>query len=570
MSFSHTRLAARALGEESRGSDRIQSSKALGKKGAVMKKLILTATVLGLAVGFALGTAPNAAAEPTLSEADFEEGKTLFFQRCAGCHGVLRKGATGKNLEPKETLKLGQKKLERIITLGTEGGMNNFDDILTKDEIAILATYIQLPPPQPPELDLATMKKRWKVYVKPEDYPKKPMHGRNWENFFLVVLRDAGKVAVIDGDTKEVVTKVDTGYAVHVMKESSTGRFWYSMGRDGRINKIDLWSDPPMVVAETQIAYDARDVAVSHYGEWKDKYVIGGSYWPPHFVILDAVTMEPLKVVSTRGVNVDGEYVNEARVAAVYNTPNAPTWIVAVKELGQLWQVDYSDLDNLRIEQINSHKFLHDGFFDPTLRYFQIAANASNRIEIMDSVTRKFVASIETGKKPHPGPGANWIDPKCGPVGGTVHLAEGKIVAWGNDPKGRPEEAWKICYSVKTDGAGLFIRTHPNSPYVFADQTLFPEIDVQQSIKVLDKKTGKIVKTIRVTEIDKAVAVHFEFNQDGSEVWVSVWVRGGKKDWLKGEIVIYDSTTLEEKARIKGLETPTGKFNVYNRVNGVT
>jgi nitrite reductase (NO-forming)/hydroxylamine reductase len=536
-----------------------------------MKKLILTATVLGLAVGFVLGTAPIvAAAEPALSEADFEEAKTLFFQRCAGCHGVLRKGATGKNLEPEETLKLGQKKLERIITLGTEGGMNNFDDILTKDEITKLATYIQLPPPQPPELDLATMKKRWKVYVKPEDYPKKPMHGRNWENFFLVVLRDAGKVAVIDGDTKEVVTRVDTGYAVHVMKESSSGRFWYTMGRDGRINKIDLWANPPLVVAETQVAYDARDVAVSHYGKWKDKYVIGGSYWPPHFVILDAVTMEPLKVVSTRGVNVDGVYVNESRVAAVYNTPNAPTWIVAAKELGQLWQVDYSDIDNLRIEQIDSHKFLHDGFFDPTLRYFQIAANASNRMEIMDSVERKFIASIETGKKPHPGPGANWIDPKCGPVGGTVHLGEGKIVTWGNDPKGRPEQAWKICYSVKIDGGGLFIRTHPNSPYVFADQTLFPEIDVQQSIKVLDKKTGKIVKTLRVTEVDKAVAVHSEFNADGSEVWVSVWVRGGKKNWSKGEIVIYDSKTLEEKTRIKGLETPTGKFNVYNRVHGVT
>ena len=27
---------------------------------------------------------------------------------------------------------------------------------------------------------------------------------------------------------------------------------------------------------------------------------------------------------------------------------------------------------------------------------------------------------------------------------------------------------------------------------------------------------------------------------------------------------------LEEKARIKGLETPTGKFNVYNRVHHVT
>jgi nitrite reductase (NO-forming)/hydroxylamine reductase len=48
-----------------------------------------------------------------------------------------------------------------------------------------------------------------------------------------------------------------------------------------------------------------------------------------------------------------------------------------------------------------------------------------------------------------------------------------------------------------------------------------------------------------------------------------VWARG-QGDRAKGEIVIYDAETLEEKARIKGLETPTGKFNVYNRMHHVT
>ena len=540
-----------------------------------MKSIARSLTAIGLVFGMAMAVGGGSAlaqkaAGPTLTPKQFEEAKTLYFQRCAGCHGALRKGATGKSLLPKETRKLGQKRLVKILTLGTEGGMNNFDDIFTKAQIKLIATYIQMKPPVPPEMSLAQMKATRKVFVKPEDYPTKPMHGRNWKNFFLVILRDAGKVAIIDGDRKEVLAKVDTGYAVHVMKESSTGRFWYTMGRDGVMTKIDLWAKKPRVVARVQVAYDARDVAVSHYGKWKDKYLIGGSYWPPHFAIVDAVTMMPLRVVSTRGVNVDGKFVNEARVAAVYNTKHAPSGIVAVKELGQLWQVDYSDIKNLRIEMVQSHKFLHDGFFDPTQTYFQIAANASNRIEIMNTKTRKCVASIVTGKKPHPGPGANWVDPRCGPVGGTVHLGEGKVTVWGNDPLKRPKQAWKICYSVKTDGPGLFIRTHPNSPYVFLDQTKHPEPAIQQSIKVLDKKTGKIVKTIRVTKVAKAVAVHIEFNQAGTEAWVSVWARGGKKDWLKGEIVIYDSRTLKEIKRIKNLETPTGKFNVYNRVNHKT
>ncbi|MDT8385975.1 MAG: cytochrome D1 domain-containing protein [Thiogranum sp.] len=510
-----------------------------------------------------------------LNEQQFEQAKANYFQRCAGCHGVLRKGATGKSLEPAETRKKGQRRLERIIQLGTEGGMNNFDDIFSKEEISMLATYIQMEPPVPPEMSLALMKERTKVHVDPKDYPTKPLHGRNWENFFVVIERDVGKVAIIDGDKHEVVAHIDTGYAVHVIKGTEhsnvgkaddIGRFWFTMGRDGKMTKIDLWQQPEsMLVAETQVAYDARDVAVSGDG----KYVVGGGYWPPHFVIVDAVTMEPLKVVSSRGVNVDGEYVNESRVAAIYDTPNEKSWLIAMKELGQMWQVDYSDIDNLRIDKMNTAKFLHDGFFDPTGRYFQIAANASNKMVIVDTKKRKLEAMIDVDKLPHPGPGANWNDDKCGPVAGTTHLGVGKVSVWGNDPEGHKAEAWKLCYVADTDGPGLFIRTHPKSKYFWADQTKHPEPEIQQSIKVLDKKTRAVVKTIRLTETQGYAAVHMEFNKDGSEVWVSVWNRSDSRE-PNGEIVVFDADTLEEKTRIKGLYAPTGKFNVYNRMHHVT
>lgn len=544
-----------------------------------------TAAMVAVVVGMAASSGVAFAKKKfkPLNAAQFEQANKMYFERCAGCHGVLRKGATGKNLEPqpnkakktKGTLKLGTKRLAKIITIGTEGGMNNFDDIFSKKEINLLARYIQMEPPVPPERSLAEMKASHKVYVKPENYPTKPVHGRNWQNFFIAIERDKGSIAIIDGDKKDVFARVKTGYAVHVLKTvehhqtlhaKDAGRFWYVMGRDGMMTKIDLWASPKkMKVAQVQVAYDARDVAVSGDG----KYVIGGGYWPPHFVIADAKTMEPLKVVSARGVNIDGEYVNESRVAAIYDTPMQPTWLVAMKELGQMWQVDYSDLDNLKTTKINSAKYLHDGFFDPTGRYFQIAANASNKMVIIDSKTQKLEAMIDVDKKPHPGPGANWNDKKCGPVSGTTHLGVGKVSVWGNDPKGHKSQAWKLCYTVDTDGAGVFLRTHPKSDYVWIDQTKHPEPAVQQSIKVLDKKTRKIVKTIRMTTKKGYAAVHFEFNKDGTEVWASVWNRSDSLE-PNGEIIIYDAKTLKEKARIKGLYAPTGKFNVYNRVNHVT
>ncbi|HNM56694.1 MAG TPA: nitrite reductase, partial [Thauera aminoaromatica] len=33
---------------------------------------------------------------PKLTAEEMEKGKQIYFERCAGCHGVLRKGATGK------------------------------------------------------------------------------------------------------------------------------------------------------------------------------------------------------------------------------------------------------------------------------------------------------------------------------------------------------------------------------------------------------------------------------------------------------------------------------------------
>lgn len=55
------------------------------------------------------GTSPVGGAEmmqtlnpksPPMTKAEFEIGKKIYFERCAGCHGVLRKGATGKPLTP--------------------------------------------------------------------------------------------------------------------------------------------------------------------------------------------------------------------------------------------------------------------------------------------------------------------------------------------------------------------------------------------------------------------------------------------------------------------------------------
>src|SRR3970040_2552370 len=52
---------------------------------------------------------------PGLSKAEFTRAKQIYFERCAGCHGVLRKGATGKPLTPDITLARGTEYLQVVI-----------------------------------------------------------------------------------------------------------------------------------------------------------------------------------------------------------------------------------------------------------------------------------------------------------------------------------------------------------------------------------------------------------------------------------------------------------------------
>ncbi len=123
---------------------------------------------------------------PDLTNKEFEVAKQIFFERCAGCHGVLRKGATGKPLTPDITRVKGTDYLKALINYGSPAGMPNWgtSNELSAKEIDIMARYLQHEPPEPPEFGMPEMKGTWKVHVPVNERPKKPMHSLNIENFF--------------------------------------------------------------------------------------------------------------------------------------------------------------------------------------------------------------------------------------------------------------------------------------------------------------------------------------------------------------------------------------------------
>jgi nitrite reductase (NO-forming)/hydroxylamine reductase len=519
---------------------------------------------------------------PQLSEEEFQRARQIYFQRCAGCHGVLRKGATGKPLTTDITRENGFEYLRDFITYGSPAGMPNWGTSgdLSETDIVLMAKFLLNDPSPPPEFGLKEIKATWKVLVPVDKRPTKQMNNLDLDNLFSVTLRDNGEVALIDGDSKKIVEVMPTGYAVHISRISASGRYLYVIGRDAKIDLIDLWMDPPATVAEIKIGMEARSVETSKMKGWEDKYAIAGAYWPPQFVIMDGLTLEPFKVVSTRGMTVatqpddTQEYHPEPRVAAIVASHYHPEFVVNVKETGKVMVVDYSDLENLKVTTIDAERFLHDGGFDSTGRYFLDAANARNTIAVVDTKEDKLVALIKVGTTPHPGRGANFVHPKYGPVWATSHLGDESIAIIGTDPVNHPDQAWKVVETLEGQGGGsLFIKTHPNSKNLYVDTPLNPEAEVSSSVAVFDlndlEKPYKVLPIGEWSGITEGVrrVVQGEFNKAGDEVWFSVW--NGKDQ--ESAIVIVDDKTLTKKAviRDKRLITPTGKFNVYNTRNDV-
>ena len=256
----------------------------------------------------ARGTGRAGRRVPSLTQAEADEANTIYFERCAGCHGVLRKGATGKALTPDITRELGFDYLRDFITYGSPGRhaeLGHLGRVCRGSRSTLMARYLLNEPPAPPEFGMNEMRRDLegascrRTSGRPKDERPRPRQP---------VLGDAARHRRGRADrrrTYEIVKSSTTGYAVHISRMSASGRYLFVIGRDGKINLIDLWMEKPDTVAEVKIGLEARSVETSKFKGFEDKYAIAGAYWPPQYVIMDGDTLEPLKIVSTRGMIVD-------------------------------------------------------------------------------------------------------------------------------------------------------------------------------------------------------------------------------------------------------------------------
>jgi nitrite reductase (NO-forming)/hydroxylamine reductase len=465
-----------------------------------------------------------------------------FLDSCAGCHGTDRRGATGPALLP-ERLSQPDDYYFDVIENGKPGTvMPPWGGELSEDDISTLVAFIRSDTGEgPPQWTFDDVLDSHEVLVAESDLPDEPTHDARVENLMLVTEREAQGIAVIDGDSHRLLEKVDASYRAHGYTFSPVDDRWaYNMGRDGWVFKIDLYTLQP--VSKVRIGLDSRALAISDDG----KYLIAGNYVPTTAVILDATTLEPLKVFDATAANPEGEMV-ESRVATILDTaPDlvGPYFLVALKEAGQVWRVDWSQPDFPVTSVSNVGHVLHDGFLSPDNRYFYLAAQTDDWMAVIDVESMTVSDRIQTGATPHPGSGATW-EADGVQYGATVHAGEGKVTVWDLADN-------EIVGTIETAGAGLFIRASEHSPYVWADAVFAEE---PHAITVFEKSPPfDLVGVIS----DGERTLHPEFSDDGSVVYVS--------DWDANMVRVYDATTLELVAEVPDVVTPTGIFNVARRV----
>lgn len=479
-----------------------------------------------------------------------------YATHCASCHGADRLGGAGPALLPENLERLRKTAAAETIASGRMATqMPAFAAKLSAAEIDALVTYVYAPPiAQPVWAEREIVASRIE-YVAPGTLAAKPVFSADPQNLFVVVESGDHHATILDGDTFEPVRRFATRFALHGgPKFSPDGRFVYFASRDGWISLYDIWN--LTLVAEIRAGINTRNLAVSSDG----RYVLVGNYLPHTLVMLDARDLKLLKVLPVTDASGHG-----SRVSAVYDAAPRESFIVALKDIPEVWELPYGDktgpvyeglVHDYRLgEAVAGTKpfairrtvldgILDDFFFDPPYDHLIGAARDGHTGQVVNLNVRRKIAEVDLPGLPHLGSGITW-EWKGRPVLATPNLKEGQVTII--DMK-----TWKTVAQVQTAGPGFFMRSHERTPYAWVDAFNSANKD---SLQVIDKQTLAVVRTLKPAP--GKTAAHIEFTRDGRFALASIWENDGA-------IVVYDAATFDEVKRIPMVK-PSGKYNVYNK-----
>ena len=522
-------------------------------------------TMLGAGAALAQGQAATpgqvAAQVPAAAQAPppAVDAAALYGQHCAACHAAQRTGAMGPALLPESVVRLRPAEALRVIRDGRPATqMPGFAGQLAPAEIDALAQWIRSPVEPAPHWDEADIRASRSAPPAPPDEPQRPSWQADPMNLFVVVEGGDHHVSLLDGDRFEVLARFPSRYALHGgPKFTPDGRYVFFGSRDGWITKYDLWR--LRVVAEVRAGLNMRNVAVSSDGRW----VVAANYLPHTLVLFDA----GLNLVSSLAVTTrDG--LAGSRVSAVYDAAPRNSFIVALKDIAELWELPYATAEALARDRrrdiaadsgepavprrITLAEPLDDFFFDQAYRHVlgatrpRAAGSGRASAQVVDLDAGRRIADLPLAGMPHLGSGITF-DWEGRSVLASPNLEGGVVDVI-------DMENWRTVRSIPTPGPGFFLRSHENTPYAWTDSMMSPA--ARDTLTIIDKRSLEVVA--KVSEPGRTLA-HVEFTRDGRHALASVLE-------MDGAIVVYGADDFREIKRLP-MRRPVGKYNVWNKIN---
>lgn len=482
----------------------------------------------------------------------------LYADNCAECHGADRLGRLGPALLPENLGRITDARAVSVVADGRAATqMPGFADKLGKDEIAALAAFIASPLPSLPVWGAGEIEASRIIHA---SAPKldRPRFAADPMNLFVVVEAGDHHATILDGDRFEPLTRFETRFALHGgPKFTQDGRYVFFMSRDGWVSKYDLWT--LTMLAEVRAGINSRNIAISRDG----RHIAVANYLPHTLVMLSTDDLAVEKIF-----DVKDRKGKTSRVSAVYQAPSRNSFIAALKDVPEIWEVAtdpnappvYSGLVHshekgmiealpssqglFALRRIETPEPLDDFFFDPPYRNL-IGSAREGRAIVVNLNTGRDIKALDLPGLPHLGSGIAWTW-NGRAVMATPLLKAGKISVL-------DMQDWSPVKTIETPGPGFFMRSHENTPYAWTDSMMSAKKD---TLSIIDKRTLELVRS--VTPEPGKTAAHVEFDRYGRHALVSIW-----ED--KGALVVYDAATFDEVKRIP-MSRPSGKYNVWNKI----
>ena len=499
---------------------------------------------------------------PTISQAlDVARAEKVFSQHCAVCHGADRGGYIAPALNSDETT-LSRAVVEQTIVGGAPRTLmpphpSSWRGGISAKDRALLISLIMTQPKRTLSWDMDDVRKSLEVFVADESrLPAAPAYRIDQIDDLMAVMsrgRQAvgkeSKVLFFDGHTHRKVGEVATGYAPHLMDFHPTQPRWAYVRDDvGYVHKLDLYS--MKVVRKVRAGLNGTSLAVSRDG----RYVAAGSYVPRTMVILDADTLEPVRLLDLEGINPDGKMVT-ADAGIITATPFANIFAIALEQAGQVWIVDL-DRPGMPVTQITGvGRHLHDGFLSPDGRYMVVSSYDDHHNAVIDLAEARIVRKIPAGCKPHLGSGA-VVESNGRLVGIGTNMGEEDCKSY--EVTVFDMATFEVVKRIPVIGPTESPAAHPRAPYIVVD--IVGTGENANKIQFIDKNTLEVVRTLEVA--GTMGHSHFpEYTARGDFFYISARYRGDVSMGAPGgRLVIFDSHTLEEVKSIP-VDVPAGVFS---------